>query len=89
MNAYIKSFGNVRIKFMHFTDVPQKKTTCLIENDEGKVLTKGTAFLYYKDNFDRAIGRKVALTNALKSLTLSKDERVDVWKAYWKSHKKR
>ena len=38
--------------------------------------------VHYKDNFNRATGRKIALTRALKFMNLTKLERATVWEAY-------
>src|SRR5574339_1015763 len=72
-------------------------------DSEGKLVhlgIYGTARVYYKDQFQKKVGRKVALTNlinvfnepnfdevpALKFLT--KEERAEIWNAYFRHHRK-
>ena len=50
---------------------------------EPVLLAKGTAKCSYLDNFQKCVGRKIALTRALGKLsTLSKADRKAVWDAY-------
>ena len=46
-------------------------------------IAEGKATCSHLDNFRKSVGRKIALTRALKKLTtLTKDERAKVWAAY-------
>ena len=46
------------------------------------LLTMGEVKCHFKDNFKKSTGRKEALTRALKSLKLSKEDRQKIWEAY-------
>ncbi len=56
-------------------------TECFIENENGIGASFGYAFCSSKDNFSRAVGRKVSLTEALKPF--SKDWRKAFWEKYF------
>lgn len=43
----------------------------------------GVAACVVGDNFNKEVGRKIALTRALKKADLPKDVRADVWIAYF------
>jgi hypothetical protein len=46
------------------------------------VLSDGLARCCYKDNFKKDIGRKIALSRAIKKLDFSKFERTMIWESY-------
>lgn len=57
----------------------------------------GIASVYYKDQFQKKVGRKVALTNLLESismsnefypLTLTREDRTEIWAKYFEHFKK-
>lgn len=60
-------------------------TVCDIKIDD--LTFTGKAFKIVEDNFNKSIGRKNALTKALRYATdiLSKSDRRTVWEAYFKS----
>lgn len=43
----------------------------------------GTAVCFKPDNFNKGMGRRIALTKALKSANLDKPARTAVWQAYF------
>ncbi len=47
---------------------------------------RGVAFCNVPDNFSRVVGRKKALTSAIRHLP--RDIRTKIWNKYWKHHKK-
>lgn len=52
------------------------------ETNEGIVVFTGTALLHPKDNFNKAIGRKISLTRAIEDLP--KTVRTQIWEKYHK-----
>jgi len=85
-------WGTLRVLFGHGPRYPGNKldhTRCIIEmGEEDHVISTGVALLHPRDNFCRAIGRKVALTKALANSPFNKEQRGKVWSAYWEHHKK-
>ncbi len=53
---------------------------CAIRNDDGPPVLYGWAICSERDRFTRKIGRKVALTRAIKDMP--RDFRSQVWAAY-------
>jgi len=80
--------GNYYIDFLH--NVTDKNSLCVIYKDKNrdKIISQGTAFCYYKDQFNKKIARKVSLTKTIKELNLSKEERKQIWYDYFKYCKK-
>jgi hypothetical protein len=66
-------------------------TECFIEtemeNGSWCIWFEGHAICSWEDNFDRAIGRKVALARALKHIE-EKSLRKDFWEAYFRKVKR-
>jgi capsule polysaccharide modification protein KpsS len=58
------------------------RTTCTILDADMNVLAQGCASCCGLDNFDKAIGRKIALTRAISILQLEKEKRRQVWFQY-------
>jgi hypothetical protein len=59
-------------------------TEAWIVDEESKVpFAIGYADVHPKDHFIKAVGRKIALSRALKEFTESKEERKQVWEKYW------
>ena len=67
-------------------------TTCIVERvksggvfkDDGVVVCNGISLCDNRDQFVKAIGRKIALKRALMSKNdLSKEERTKIWKGYF------
>ena len=61
-------------------------TICRLYDSLGEVLSEGYAFQKEPDNFSRAIGRRIALTKALRSIN-SKSLRTDIWQDYFRTCK--
>lgn len=59
----------------------------LVDVDEKEVIVNYFAKLYYKDEFDKIIGRKYAFAGAVKEFTDSKKERFEFWKKFHQTHK--
>ena len=55
------------------------KTTCTVEKDG--VLLSGDSICSPKDNFSKAMGRKISLKRAVLKLE-NREERRGIWKAY-------
>ena len=74
--------GNLVIKWHHsiWGDENQYTTSCVIEI--GKSMYYGVALCHKKDQFCKAVGRKLSLARALRIAGLSKDERTKVWEDY-------
>jgi len=60
----------------------------LLDNEAPMALVKGEARCSRQDNFNKAVGRKVALAKALKEINLPKQERKLIWEAYHSRDKK-
>jgi hypothetical protein len=87
---------DLRVRFKHFIErsaygKPTGMTNCIIEmgyiDDNGdKKWTRvhiDTAYCSPKDQFDRAVGRKVALTKVLRNIPLA-HRRKEYWDAYFR-----
>lgn len=69
-----------RIKFHH----SPRLTEAWIVDEESKIpFAIGYADVHPKDSFVKAVGRKLALSRALREFTESKSERKQVWDKYW------
>jgi hypothetical protein len=65
------------------TPVPIAGTSLHVDT----TVAEGEAYLHPWDNFDRSIGRKLALARALRNAGVPKRTRQLVWDAYWEKHK--
>ena len=86
---------DIRVRFKHFIEhknggKPTGMTNCTIEfrrldgdKDEWLKVHIGTSFCSPKDQFDRSVGRKVALAKTLKQVPSTK-QRLEYWQAYFK-----
>ena len=70
------------VDFFYERDEDNKLTgiTYCYLSDEIRLITVAVASCYYKDQFNKKLGRKAALTKALA--VLAKDERATIWKDY-------
>ena len=81
----------VRIQFKHDKDpgevLENRKvvaiTRCVLENEAGEDIGAGTAFCVEGDQFVKEVGRRIALTRALASSPLNKEDRRIVWTTYF------
>ena len=87
--------GEIRVDFIHLRfradeDSESNRhhaiTYCLVQNGDGS-LRNGMALCSVYDKFNRAIGRKLAMTRALKNL--DKPTRTAVWDKYFTVSKAR
>ena len=70
--------GDFKVQFMHDA---KRGTRCVLKDSEtNEVLHEGWARKHPSDAFCKVIGRKYALTAALK--TVDRYERHEVWAAY-------
>ena len=58
----------------------ERATTCIIFNEDGVEVTKGTANVHPTDNFCKEKGRKIALARAISDW--DKPYRTQVWDEY-------
>ena len=74
--------GNLVIKWYHnFEEVDQQHmTVCEVLTNNAKFY--GTALCHKKDQFCKAVGRKLSLARALRIAGLSKEQRKQVWEDY-------
>lgn len=56
-------------------------TDCVIERESGELVSIGSAFKSPRDNFSKAVGRKLALGRALS--VLPREERKEFWEKYF------
>ncbi len=68
--------GNYNISWKHL--VKEGRTICSIYKDE-KLIAAGIAHLSEKDQYNRAVGRKVSLTRGLKDAGMPRHERTFIW----------
>ena len=80
--------GNLIIKWRHHSSylINEKEsrlphTVCFIINNENEE-SIGCALCNPKDNYCRAIGRKLSLARAMKAAKLPKEERTVIWEIY-------
>ena len=57
-------------------------TCAVIFDDKGNAISSGMCSCYFKDNFTKEKGRIIALKRAIDLLSLLKEERTEIWKAY-------
>ena len=87
--------SNYQISFVKFYSLILSKnrgrfdTICRIQNINTKEnhflpTYRGKAYLNPKDNPNKIIGKKIALTRALVSMKADKYLRTIIWKAFWK-----
>ena len=76
----------VRFKHDSFTHSTKlRRTSCVIRDDRDVLVGAGFAQCSENDHFEKAIGRKVSFTRALKSANLPKEVRRELWKAYFEA----
>jgi hypothetical protein len=84
--------GNFKINFRHVTQGESRYTECNLMDENKFLLATGFAFCHKKDNFSRAVGRKLALTSVLASAfvkdAFDKAWKKEVWDEYFLIHKK-
>lgn len=56
--------------------------------EDGELVALGTAQCSKQDQFVKAVGRKIALTRALKDGMFNKEYRTLIWNKYWSLVKK-
>lgn len=72
-----------KIYFQYGKDANKKPITmCFIENMDINKTLYGECTLYYKDKFDKSVGRKIALGRAIEKGGFSREERAEIWNAY-------
>lgn len=77
--------SEVEITFQHtIKDFALAKpgTDCeviITEKDGKQKFGTASSFCHPKDSFNRVVGRKVALANVLKQLSLTKDQKKEIW----------
>jgi hypothetical protein len=76
---------NEGVLMNEFMDTPYKGSTACYAEDiaSGELILEGWAYCSLQDRFDKAKGRKVALSNAIDGM--SKDERTEIWYVYTKT----
>jgi len=80
--------GELKVKFRHIRDDDPRsraQTDCYIFKDD-VIEEVGITFCSLSDNFSRAVGRKIALTRAVKNLP--KDLRTKIWHEYFSKTRK-
>lgn len=68
--------GKYTIDFDHYDNLI---SVCKVHNGD-KTISTGKAHKAKNDNFNKSLGRKIALTRAIKMLP--KDERTEIWNDY-------
>ncbi len=70
-------------------DKSQQETIAFIKNMDTDVVITGISRCSKRDNFEKEVGRKLALKRALESSPFNKEERSAIWEVYEtrKAHK--
>ncbi|MEK6860551.1 MAG: hypothetical protein AABY07_01140 [Nanoarchaeota archaeon] len=76
--------GEVKVYFDH--DQVMGVTACRMAQDDDPVAV-GMAFCHIMDNYNKAMGRKIAFTRALDNLGIEKKEREIAWCEFFSRHK--
>lgn len=78
---------NQAINFMHTRIEDRRATVCqIVSIDSGgntSVLSEAASMCNPRDNFSKDIGRRLALTKALRKSNYSKSERSLIWQSYF------
>lgn len=79
--------GNYIIDFYHHQNIPgyNGMTICTININDKIVQDK--SYCCHNDQFNKKVGRKIALTRTLNRANISKEERRDIWNDYLKQVK--
>ena len=77
----IQTSTGLAIQFKHNTD--EGVTICHLLNKHGLSVSQGAAYCHELDQFNRKIGRKLSLARALKAAFLCKQNRAEIWAAYF------
>lgn len=67
------------------TKTPVSTKAIVIDRD-GQVIAEKVAVCYFKDKFEKRVGRKIALSRALTASHLPKEERKEIWDTYLKKN---
>lgn len=61
-------------------------TYCMIHRDDhrGEIVSQGRSIIHFNDrfNYNKEVGRKISLRNAIKKLYLPYEDRKALWDAY-------
>jgi len=60
----------------------KRHTMCLVGEDRASMKILSVACCMPTDHFCKDKGRKISLAKALRTTTLSKSERAEIWEAY-------
>jgi hypothetical protein len=64
-----------------------RSTVCRIHNESGVLEAEDVATVGYGDSFNKAFGRRLSLTRALKTAEFNKAVRNVFWNKYFEVHK--
>lgn len=78
----------VAVAFLYGRNESARSVLCAVCTDNRKV-SYGYSMCRISDRYVKAIGRKLALTRALKAADFSREERTIIWKEYLKTHRYR
>ena len=62
-------------------------TRCYVQDESGLTLGLGEASCAPQDQFNKVIGRKLALSRALRDAGIPKAERTEIWEQFKATHK--
>lgn len=65
----------------------RKKSVCVIREKDSLVAYEGVAECSEKDTFSKVVGRKIAMSRALKKAGFDRDSRKAFWDQYFKECK--
>ena len=71
-----------------FSMSPETMATLVqVFTKDNRFVTSGFSFLHAGDIYKVAVGRKLALTDALRAMSLTREERREVWNKYFEATK--
>lgn len=75
--------GEYSFKVHHNLKANPQTTVVEMVDAEDKVFGVGVATVGSKDQYNRKLGRKIALTRALTNSKISKESRTEIWHDYF------
>ena len=75
--------GVIRKVEFYYCEMGKRETRCRILDESDKLMAWGTAKCSPKDQFNKNVGRKIALTNAISNY--DKSIRQQFWEGYFQA----
>lgn len=82
MKINLKNQGECCLRWQYDNKENPLETKLFLEKDKNNLITKVTVKRYHTDKNDKEQARKFSLTKLLTELSLSKNERKQIWSQY-------